>query len=228
MPIVALFLAVVASVFAQDSSWQITPEVWQQSEEQILRLPPTAFPDLSSGVIEDLKKRGCTIPQAFPGAYGYSTPLNVIRGEFAKRGQKDLAILCSRKKPPTAYDLYSQGSHHTIQRSWASSILVYFGGSTTNVSEIGERYDMDDQVGMVETLNGQFAYRKLGYTRILRAVDAKYILDHYAAYGDAYHAFDNSDHPPIDHEGIDDPIQEKASTVHYYFEGKWLQLPGAD
>jgi len=33
---------------------------------------------------------------------------------------------------------------------------------------------------------------------------------------------------PIDHQGIDDPFQEKASSVHYYHAGKWLRLAGAD
>jgi hypothetical protein len=34
--------------------------------------------------------------------------------------------------------------------------------------------------------------------------------------------------PPIDHLGIDDAFLEKASVVHYYYQGKWLQLTGAD
>ena len=231
--------AAATPLLAQDASWQITPEIWQQSEEKILRLPPAAFSELPSSVIEDLEKRGCTIPQAVPGSFGYLNPHNVIRGEFAKRGQTDWAILCSRKKPDSPYDLYDQGRHHTIQRTWASSILVYFGGLTANATETGERYDMNDLVGSGGIENGQYVYRRLSYTRILRVVDEKYILERNdpalqyrppppAVPADAEVSVSVNVLPPIDHQGIDDPFQEKASTVHYFYDRQWLQLAGGD
>jgi hypothetical protein len=34
--------------------------------------------------------------------------------------------------------------------------------------------------------------------------------------------------PRIDHKGIDDAFVGKASEVHYYYRGKWLELQGAD
>jgi hypothetical protein len=34
--------------------------------------------------------------------------------------------------------------------------------------------------------------------------------------------------PPINHDGINDGIMEKASTIYYYHRGKWLGLHGAD
>ncbi|PYR66590.1 MAG: hypothetical protein DMG20_12690 [Acidobacteria bacterium] len=34
--------------------------------------------------------------------------------------------------------------------------------------------------------------------------------------------------PPIDHLGINDVFIEKASVVWYFYQGKWLQLQGAD
>ena len=34
--------------------------------------------------------------------------------------------------------------------------------------------------------------------------------------------------PPIDHQGINDAFLEKASSVHYFHEGKWLRLTDAD
>jgi hypothetical protein len=226
-------------LLAQDSSWQITPDIWQQSEEEILRLPPSSFRELPREVIEDLQNRRCAIPQAVPGSSGHSNPHNVIRGEFVKKGQTDWAILCSRKKPDSPYDLYAQDRHYTIQRSWASSVVVYFGGTTANVSETGERYDMNDQVGMVELENGQYVYRRLGYTRLLRAVDEEYILERNDP-ATQYRPPTPASRPdteitvaadvlsPIDHQGIDDPFQEKASTVHYFHEGEWITLAGDD
>jgi hypothetical protein len=32
----------------------------------------------------------------------------------------------------------------------------------------------------------------------------------------------------MDHLGIDDAFVGKASVVEYFFQGKWLQLSGAD
>ena len=62
---------------------------------------------------------------------------------------------------------------------------------------------------------------KIGYSRELAPVGADYILSHYQAYG-------GPKPPPIDHQGINDAFLEKASIVHYFHEGKWLQLTGAD
>ena len=62
---------------------------------------------------------------------------------------------------------------------------------------------------------------KIGYSRGIYPVGSDYILDHYQAYG-------GPKPPPIDHQGIDDAFLEKASVVHYFHKGKWLQLTGAD
>ena len=82
VPWFTCLFAAATPLLAQDSSWKITPEIWQQSEEKILRLPPAAFPGLPRDILEDLPKRGCTIPQAVPGSAGYSNPHNVIKATF--------------------------------------------------------------------------------------------------------------------------------------------------
>jgi hypothetical protein len=46
-------------------------------------------------------------------------------------------------------------------------------------------------------------------------------MRHYRAYG-------GPKPPNIDHQGIDDAFIEKASTTHYFHQGKWLKLTGAD
>ena len=58
-----------------------------------MRLSPTAFPELPRSVVRELQRRGCTIPQVV----GFDKKQNVIRGEFAKPGQTDWAVLCSVK-----------------------------------------------------------------------------------------------------------------------------------
>lgn len=59
---------------------------------QVLRCaaPTHGFPELPNNLVVELKRRGCTIPQPYRQA-------NVIRGEFAKPGQTDSAVLCSTK-----------------------------------------------------------------------------------------------------------------------------------
>ncbi len=81
-------------------------------EPVIRRLSPSEFSMLPQNVINYLKSHGCTIPQA----HDKSQPHNVIRGEFFKKGQKDWAVLCSKKQ--------------------ITSILIFKGGSTNEVVEI--------------------------------------------------------------------------------------------
>jgi hypothetical protein len=59
------------------------------------------------------------------------------------------------------------------------------------------------------------------YQIAIRPADREFILSHYRAYG-------GTEPPPIDHVGLDVAIVEKASAVHYFYEGEWLLLAGAD
>jgi hypothetical protein len=70
-----------------------------QKEKLIRRLPPSAFTALAPEIIEKLEERGCTIPQFDPAGDASGVvlePTNVIRGEFARQGQEDWAVLCSK------------------------------------------------------------------------------------------------------------------------------------
>lgn len=55
----------------------------------------------------------------------------------------------------------------------------------------------------------------------IEPVGKAYVLEHYRAYG-------GPKPPPIDHQGINVGICEKASTVSYLYKGRWLTLTGAD
>jgi hypothetical protein len=98
-------------------------------------------------------------------------------------------------------------------QNMVSTILVFPGGSPLNPTRLAEGPDRNILQGVGP---GQ-----IGYSRMISPVGSKYILDHYRAYG-------GPKPPPIDHLGIDDAFLEKASVVHYYYQGKWLQLTGAD
>ena len=138
----ALLLAVAA--IAQDLDFKA-------AERKIVRLPPTAFPTLPKAVVAELQRRNCTVPQdAFS-----KTPGNVISGEFAKRGQKDWAVLCSVKG--------------------ATSILVFWNGSASNPASLSSA----DDINYLQGLGGD----KIGYSRGIGVVRSKFITDHYEAYG---------------------------------------------
>lgn len=52
----------------------------------------------------------------------------------------------------------------------------------------------------------------------------KYIVDHAKAYAPE----ELKPLPPLDHNGVNVGICEKASVIYYFSEGKWLELQGAD
>lgn len=142
----ALALAVLstANVPGQDLDFQA-------SERKIVRLPPTAFRVLPASVVRELQRRGCTIPQE-----AYSKTLNnVVSGQFARRRQKDWAVLCSIKG--------------------ASSILVFWNGSATNPADLARSEDMNYlQSG---------ADDKILFSRGISAAGSDFIMKHYHAHG---------------------------------------------
>jgi hypothetical protein len=94
-----------------------TAPIFAQPEPRIVRLPPSAFPELPGNLVRELERRGCTVPQeAFT-----KQPHNVISGKFAKPGQTDWAVLCSVKR--------------------ISTILVFWNGSERNPAEIARMED---------------------------------------------------------------------------------------
>jgi hypothetical protein len=124
---------------------------FKAAESQIVRLPPAAFPTLPKAIVHVLERRGCTIPQPVPS----NKPTNVVRGQFARRGQMDWAVLCSVKD--------------------ASTILVFWNGSPMNPSEIARAEDRN----YLQGLGGD----KIGFSRGISAVEKDFIAEHYQVYG---------------------------------------------
>jgi hypothetical protein len=108
LPVVIAF-APTDTIKAQDS--------WRKADAEVVRLSPTAFPELPNRISRKLVRLGCTIPQAKELA----TRHNVIKGNFGKSRQTDWAVLCSRKR--------------------ISSILVFWGGSAESFAEIAKISD---------------------------------------------------------------------------------------
>jgi len=165
------------------------PNVWDVANSKVKRLPPSAFPGLPVSIKKDLSNRQCTVPQTFAS----TQPHNAIQGEFARKGQKDWAVICSTGQ--------------------VSSILIFWGGSTKEVSSIYSSADRD----YLQGTGGD----EIGYSQEIFTVGREHIFEHYKAHG-------GPTPPPIDHDGIEHSFVEKASTVLYYYKGEWLSLTGAD
>lgn len=94
-----------------------------------------------------------------------------------------------------------------------STILIFRNASEREPLELAPQSDADNfQSGSGAAIE---------YSRVVSAVGRDYILKHYRAYG-------GLKPPAIDHQGIDDAFVGKASVVHYFYAGKWLELTGAD
>lgn len=116
---------------------------WENAEAAILRLNPSAFGALPVKVIRELEEKGCTIPQT----YASKEPHNVVRGEFAKKGQQDWAVLCSRKR--------------------STSIMIFWGGNRACASDIQLKAD----IGMLQGTG-----YGIGYSRAIERVGNDFVM----------------------------------------------------
>ena len=177
--LVLSFVTVSGSSFAQTSS---LPET---ADRQVVLLNPAFFTELPKNLVAELQRRGCRIPQV-----AHAGRQNVIKGEFAKPGQSDWAVLCS----------FGQ----------FTSILVFWNASEINPARIAQRKEDLDRLHISDE-----------YIRLISPVGKLIIMDHHKHSG-------GPKPPPLDHQGIDDASVGKASVIYYFFNGKWLQLMGAD
>lgn len=98
-------------------------------------------------------------------------------------------------------------------RDTRSSILIFWSGSSGDVEEIGEA----DNATFMQVVAPEI----IGFSRYISAADPRRIRQAATNYA-APVAFE------IHHSGIEDAFVEKASVIHYYREGAWVQLQGAD
>jgi hypothetical protein len=149
-----------------------------------------------------------------PDAFAELPP--AVVSELRRRG-------CQIPQPPASApvnvirgEFFAAGS-----RDWAVlcsarrsvSVLVFPEGSAAGVRELAAFAE--------DTHIQDFGRGVMEYSRGITPVGRDYILEHYQAHG-------GPAPPPIDHQGINDAFLEKASVVHYFYQGKWLGLTGAD
>jgi hypothetical protein len=66
-------------------------EAFEKANAEVVRLPPSSFPELPTAIRQELDRRKCTVPQTA----GSAEPVNVIQGEFFRAGESAWAVLCS-------------------------------------------------------------------------------------------------------------------------------------
>jgi hypothetical protein len=98
-------------------------------------------------------------------------------------------------------------------RGRTSSIIVFWGGSPDAAEELSSAPD----AGYLQGTGGG----SIGYSRAIGVASPAYIRR-------MHHSFGGPVPPRLDHDGIDNAFVEKASTVMYWHEGRWLRLTGMD
>jgi hypothetical protein len=177
-----------AGLLLVDEPAQSPSDAFTRADLATVRLDPDALTTLPGRVRTELKRRGCTIPQT-----EHTSTRNVVRGRFTNPARTDWAVLCSRLR--------------------ISTILVFRGGSTTHVDELGTEPD----AMYLQTIDGKGT---IGYSRSLTVATPATIR--------ARGQDDSEPRPALSHDGIEDAFEGKASLIWYWHDGKWLRLAGAD
>ena len=118
----------VASVLIPAASQ--AQDKWGTADSSTRRLAPSGFRELPESVRAELDRRGCAVPQPWPG----TSRVNVIRGRFISGQAVDWAVLCSVNR--------------------VSRILVFAGERPDSVVELAASPDRmflqtvtEDQIG---------------------------------------------------------------------------------
>jgi hypothetical protein len=157
-----------------------------EARARVVRLPPSAFPELPPGIAALLTARRCGVPQISQS----TEKSNLIRGAFFQAGEPGWAVICST--------------------GGQSQILVFRNDRDLDPLLLEE---FPDPICLAEEWNCG------SYMTALHTADRDFIL---------YHDRGGPEPPPIDHDGIDIAVVEKASLVRYFYKGEWLTLTGAD
>ena len=124
---------------------------WDEAVSAVTRLSPSIFRELPAPIVVELIKQGCTVPQP---TFFMKRKSNVISGSFARQGQKDYAILCSR--------------------DGVSHIQVIWGGTVRCPSELRSSNDL---AYLQRVLPGRIGYSRAIATAPQRTI-ASYSAKH--------------------------------------------------
>lgn len=131
----------------------------------VTRVSPSTFPNLPAPIRQEIERRGCRIPQPF-GSNG----ANVIHGQFAKQGQTDWAVLCSK--------------------DGVSTIMIFWNGTPSRVDSLAPAPNLD--------YLQEFEPGKIGYSRKISTIAPKGIRYVYATFSEGADPPFALDHDGID------------------------------
>jgi hypothetical protein len=127
----------------------------------VQRRSPSSFRNVPNDVMKWLQKQKCLIPQV----QEVPTPNNLISGEFAAKGQKDWAALCSRNSSSTIVVLWGGKSRcDGVLAESADSLSMQDGGRgkyvySRMISPIGERQILKRQKAFGGTVPTPLAHQ---------------------------------------------------------------------
>lgn len=108
-------------------------DAWDRADLNTVRFSADLFPGLPPGVVADLNREGCRIPQSWHAV----EPENVVSGRFTNSGQMDIAVLCSVKR--------------------TLSSRIYREGSTTDISVVNP---VPDRAYLQDVGGGEIGYSR--------------------------------------------------------------------
>ncbi len=153
-------------------------------------------------------------PTAFP-----ELPQN-IRADLQRRHCKIPQLLYLPNKKVKENVIHGEFAKRG-QEDWA--VLCETGGTTTilvfwNASEINptQLAQQKDEVGLAYTTDN-----RVENIRVISRVGKREIMNSYERFG-------GPPPPPIDHDGIEDGLAGKASSVNYFHNGKWMGWTSSD
>ena len=138
-----LAIATMAEAKAED--------VWDTADGEVVRVSPAEIRGLPKAVVREMKRRECLIPQTYISSQTH----NAILGSFQKKGTKDWAVLCSKKR--------------------VSSVLVFWGGSPDKVDEMSSSPDKNWLQGIDE--------KRIGFSRYIGRSEPRRISEYQARDG---------------------------------------------
>ena len=167
---------------------------WEEAARRIRYLSPAQFPAAPPDLMRAVGDRGCRIPQVWYD----SLPHNLIRGEFARPGQEDWAVLCSR--------------------AGVSQILVFWNAGAGGVDSLAPHKDRS----FLQTVGPN----QIGFSRRIGVADSSSMWEYFEEYQGP--ELPPPPPPRLDHQGIGDAFVEKGSSLFYYSAGRWVELADAD
>ncbi|HYV67184.1 MAG TPA: hypothetical protein VE964_13140 [Myxococcales bacterium] len=156
-------------------------------------LSPGELSALPAAIKQELDNMGCRIPQAYE-----AQPNNAVQGEFARKGQKDWAVLCSK--------------------GGSSRLLIFWGGPAKCPDPRRVAADQEFLQSQNDQKAGATAQpdAKLYFSRMIAVLNPEATKGQFAARGGKKLA--------PDHDGIEESIPlEQSSIVHYCANGRWAQ-----